>query len=864
MKKYIYPLAVTAAMLAAASCDDNEILETPIPDSQKEMISFSLSAETGVSPSSITRAGFDGGNNNGTQLNNPTQIVARMSSSSNTSSSVRHTKTLLKATYDQNANNNDEETRWNSYSTVDYATGDNNRRFWDDAFGRDAKVSIYAVAVPNYTDVENNNQKLYDLVKSGTTNVSTINTLWQTDDEESNNLNKIQWRVSTTQTAGYNNTIEKEDLCYSHNIQSDVDAAGDLNYGKGKNGVRVWGKYDSSVRDTDGYPKYIYSSTGEDKYPTLDDGTMQFRLETGATTGGVGHFDKGHMIFRHALARITVNLVKDDGFKDDETDFVLTPDNITLLNMHYNATLNFKTGKWSEYTEGTNIANANIKMASVIPSSGVRYSNFAQVIPGYTLGEGSNVNVMKFTVSDNTYYVTQKQLYAALNVSYNTSTVDVNGNKLVTVTDSKIALEQGKNYVFTIKVKKTGISSVTASLVPWVYVNGETTATNDYVHIAIQDAQSTHCTHFDLYRMNDDMNDIYAPNTGPGTGTDWTPNYNWFGDTGTENYQNYYERATLSANGTNVWKTNWFWESNKSFYHFRTVNTDMTIQENTTANADYFYIYGGPIKDYSDSDTDNEISSAVDDGKVNDYHWGAPFETTGTIKYDEVYGFSASNPSDGLLYPAIGSTSQQINIIEHHMMSNVHVILKTTKDESKTNKLAEGSVDLTNAVVKLTNFCNSGKVEMGRGLITPCDASYKTLEHHLTSPSSQFKTSGDNTETNAYSYRVVPQPLHRGSTAAATDTDLTNFIGLTIQTQDANQYYVIKKLSEITASEVQQNGADYTVGNQTTGAAITRWYPGYDYTYIITISKKGIESITCTVVDWITVKGNDVNIDLES
>lgn len=857
MKKYIFTTALATSLLIT-SCADNEVVENVIPDSQKEMISFSLSTEAGVSPSSITRAGFDGGNNGTSQLNYPTQIVARISSS-NTSSSVRHTKTLLTATYDQNANDNNEETRWNSYSTVDYATGDNNRRFWDDAFGRDAKVSIYAVAVPNYTDVENNNQKLYDLVKSGTTNVSTINTLWKTDDEESNKLNEVQWRVSTTQTAG---TIEKEDLCYSHNIQSDVDADGDLNYGKGKNGVRVWGKYDPSDRDTDGYPKYKYSSTGEDKYPTLDDGTMQFRLESDATAGGVGHFDKGHMIFRHALTRITINLIKDDGFKTDGSDFVLTSDNVILLNMHYNATLNFKTGNWSAYTEGTNNANTNIHMASVTASSGAQFSNFAQVIPGYTLGASSNVNVMKFTVSDNTYYVTQKQLFAALNVPDNTGSVDVNGNKLVTVKDNKIALEQGKNYVFTIKVKKTGISSVTASLVPWVYVNGETTATNDYVQIAIQDAQSTHCTHFDLYRMNDDMNDIYAPNSGPGTGTDWTPNYNWFGDKGAENSQNYYEKATLSAKGANVWKTNWFWESNKSFYHFRTVNTGMTIQENTTAKADYFNIYGGPIKDYSDSDT--EISSAVDDSKVNDYHWGAPFKP-GTIKYDENYGFSANPESSGLLYPAIGSTRQQINIIEHHMMSNVHVILKTTKDESKTNKLAEGSVDLTDAEVTLTNFCNSGKVEMGRGLITPCDPSSKTAEKQLTVPSTHFKTSGDNTETNAYSYRVVPQPLHRGTTASATDdTDLTNFIGLTIKTKDNNQYYVIKKLSEIKASEVKQNGSDYSGGNQTTGAAITRWYPGYDYTYIITISKKGIESITCTIVDWITVKGSDISIDLES
>ena len=96
----------------------------------------------------------------------------------------------------------------------------------------------------------------------------------------------------------------------------------------------------------------------------------------------------------------------------------------------------------------------------------------------------------------------------------------------MTVNDNKIALEQGKNYIFTITVKKKGIE-VTASVVPWIEVEGSAEARNDYVKIDIADELSKKSTHFDLYRLNDDVSDIYAPPTAPGTGTDWEERYKW-------------------------------------------------------------------------------------------------------------------------------------------------------------------------------------------------------------------------------------------------------------------------------------------------------------------------------------------------
>lgn len=180
------------------------------------------------------------------------------------------------------------------------------------------------------------------------------------------------------------------------------------------------------------------------------------------------------------------------------------------------------------------------------------------------------------------------------------------------------------------------------------------------------------------------------------------------------------------------------------------------------------------------------------------------------------------------------------------MMSNIEVILKTPSDGGKV-KLEDGD---TKTVVKITRLATTGTVEMGRGLVTP--ATTYTGEHPMTVPTTFWKTS--DTETNAYTFTVVPQALSRNESS---DSD-NDFIGIFIQTPDHNQYYVVKKLIQVTASSVSDER------NQTKDQPIKRWYPGHKYTYTITISKKGIDAITATVADWVEVTGNVGNIDLES
>ena len=325
-------------------------------------------------------------------------------------------------------------------------------------------------------------------------------------------------------------------------------------------------------------------------------------------------------------------------------------------------------------------------------------------------------------------------------------------------------------------------------------------------------ASGERCTQdIDLYRLEDVTQDFNFSYQGQ----------NWFGNYLTD--ASHKTELLQSALSNGKWSTNWYFESNKTYYHFRTVNKGTTIKGNSDNTNDYFTINGGATAS-------------------TDPHWGAPMtgsSSAGYLKYDVDKGYEA------FLLPAIGATGSDIVIQELHMMSNIKVILQTLDDGSKVT-LRDGT---TPTVVKITRLATSGTVEMGRGLVTPT-SSYSG-EHEMTVPGTYYETEG--LVTKPYTFTVVPQSLSRNFSSASND----DYVGLSIQTPDNNQYYVVKKLSEITATSVSDE-RDHAVNSK-----IQRWYPGHNYTYYITISKKGIESITCSVAKWVNVTGDNINIDLE-
>ena len=839
MKKYFFTTALATSLLIT-SCADNEVVDNVIPDSQKEMISFSLS-----DGASQTRAGFRGSS---------TFIAMRIQSDSKKSGeTTKYTRTTATAA-------KDEMTGDDTYSTVSFTN--DQKRYWDDAHGRYSKLSVYAIAIPNKSTDDASNS-LENKLKAGNDGSST----WGTNAD-----NTIEWSVTTTaqtkdsgsensQAVG-NGTIDNEDLVYSNNIKSE-----------GKNGIYRW-DYSNNPQ---GYP------TNNGKNDGHKDGQMLF-YQSGMTDGNAatqeiteapGHFDKGHLVFNHALTRLTINLKRGTGFGLGTDVFKFaTGTNITLKEVPTKGKLVLATGNWN--TTESDITKSDISGIAQLqtPNTGFDYTLTAQFIPGYTFnstGNEANKNFMQFTIDDNTYYITQSMVYTAL--KQNASTNDLSA------VATSYTMEQGKNYELNITVNKTAIDEMTATLIDWANVTAANIdATNSYITISstTMDKQSNACNHFDLYRLDAGHDDIYANPDG----SDAPKLTNWGG--------NYTDKATTleeTSTSSGVWRTDWVWESNKNFYHFRTVDKGIALSNTDSDVDDYFKVYSGPVKDEF---SEGIISTAINDQKYNDYHWGAPmksgadftYNTTPNTESEKNEGYSQS------LYCAIGSTKDQINIIEQHMMATVHFVIHTGTKADGTDATDAavsllGGADNKGTRLTLTNFAGEGTVKVGNGFITPSatmvssdipvpgvsSISYSssnpyTLNSLETTADGFFETAS--TVTKAYSYRVVPQALYRGTESdIENETTLSKFIGLTIVTPDDNQYYVIKKLYGVNGT-VSHSGSKNEHGVTNNSALITRWYPGYDYTYHIYLNKTGIEAITCTVVDWVKVEGNIGDVNLES
>lgn len=724
MKNLFYPLLFATALVSAACSNDLENDGNATDPSNKTAISF-----VGEDNAAMTRAGFAGN----------TLIAMHIRSNNKNNGSIRETRTQATAIKDASQ-------ATDSYSEIS-VTNDADIRYWDDAYGRAANLSVFAVAVPMNTVPTNNSKNLVNLLTGDNT--------WN----EGALTETIEWTVTQDQSGA--DVIANEDLTYSNNISAN-----------GKGGAK----------------SYNYTSSA---YDATNNGCLQFRLKDNTMQDGPGKFDQGNLKFNHALSRITVNLVKGTGYAGGTFSFE-TGTNVTILNVPTAGKLNIETGDWT-VTENKKIT----KMATTTLATGATYSLQAQILPTYTFTDGSDVNVLEFIIDDNKYFVTQDMMLDALNSGQNT-------------TESSLTMEKGKNYVFTITVGKSKIINVTAKLEPWVDVEAAN-QNMDNSHISLilfNNASGTAATKFDLYRLNDESDEI---NTGVSNSKKWGGNYT--------------DKASLTAGSNNVWTTAWFFENNKSFYHFRTVNEGTKI-EGTTDNAvdDYFVITSGTQADH-------------------DYHWGAPFltSTTSPIQYSTADGYAAT------LSPAIGATNSTINMTELHMMSNINVVLRTTK----TSDAVALEVGTNQCEVSLTYFYANGQVKMGNGLVTTTGD--LTASATFTAPTAGIDEDDKDAtynKTGAFTFAVVPQALTR-----ATGDNL--YVGITIKTPDNNQYYVVKSLSDINATT---NGGSQ---NQSKDGKVAFWYPNHNYTYTFTLTKAGISNVTCTVEKWVNVTADNKDISLE-
>ncbi len=810
------PLLALAAT-AITACSDDENMDNPNrPDPNKDLIDFtSNGGETATRASfADTRAGFAGATN----------IVMRIKAQNG--SNTRYTRTIANAAAQTSADDAHNATGLLgasfTHSDVSFTAG--NFRYWDDAFGRDSKLSIYAIAVPNKTELS------ATLLQGGTA-ISTENPNWFNETTENET---VEWSVTTgEQTTA---TIAAQDLCYSNNIR--------------------YGATDSE--------KGVYRSTYDNGSWTesLVAGQMQWSAQAvGSTTG---KFDKGHLIFKHALCKITINLTEGNGFNHSiTTDFAFpSSSNVSLLGFPTTGTLNLADATWADYASTaynniTKILASSPVHNAVAGGTNTVHTLTALVLPNRVMKD-ETANAISFEIDGNKYYVNCNQIatkireYAAEDGNYTDATLK---NRLLNFSK----MQQGDHYVINITVGKKQIDNITAALVAWEEIGTtQIDPTNTFINFTLEDRSpagnnstvydSDDAAKFALYRAANESLDsdnnpvIYEDNTF--VSYDWKTGYNG--------------PATKTWNSTlSRWETDWFWPNNSTYYHIRAIGdanastaVSMTVNTDET-NGDNFVITSGNL---SGSD-------------YKDYIWGAPFtdvatigENGSTVSYKFVYtpadGFNKQttdgdgNITDSQIYKAIGPTNSKISMVLFHMTSQIYIDVTTTTGEDRVVLGDENN----GTKVELLRFYKDGSVLMGTGKVAKTSEDITLAAEIANYEYTKAVTTGTLVAGDSkFSYGVVPQD---------------SSIGLCITTKDGNKYYV-NDLSKILATTVSNKNLNNpysksTEAGHTDEYVIDKWYPGYQYTYTVVLSKTGIKTITASLVDWETVTGNIGNITLEN
>lgn len=507
------------------------------------------------------------------------------------------------------------------------------------------------------------------------------------------------------------------------------------------------------------------------------------------TAANPRHFEAGKLVFYHAMSKITIHIKKGTGYTAADPFEFATGTNVKLTNYNTQGTFDIAEGKFTNTTAG-NITWIVQRTAE----TGDAYTLEALVVPGTThsTAEGSiwkkdNTDTsMSIIIDGNLYNISQDALITALRQNS-----AVNG---IAADATTVEMEAGKNYIFTFTIGKKQIDNLTAQVAEWEEVTADEFApSNARIKIQVEERGTEQTSNLNIFR---------GLNTATTINDAWE-SYDW----NTPTYENI--GATYASS---QWTSALFWESNKHFYHFR------SLMPNTVALA---------------SDNKSvDLTSAV---SYTDVLWGAPMiddgnnETEGSFKWNYGPTENGFDGKDGAtthqIYKAIGPTNDRIKLIMFHMMSDLTIKLQTTTGTDAVDFGTGTGESVTK--VELVDYKANGKLQLGNGLVTATgDAGVSVISNTV------------NSSSLTCTYGAIPQ-------------DLTN-VKLRITTADGNQYIVNMGERVATAVPTETNlNNPYTLSNGT--YAINRWYPGYKYIYTFTLKKTGITNITATIVNWETV-----------
>lgn len=799
MKKHLNYTLTAFALCALMACSEDTSSSGSsglAPDGGKELIAFSQKGSA-MTTRAMTRDGFTA----------DTKVVMRIKAEGAAATDIRYTQAVATASA-QIASDacNTDYGLVGSHSHLTYAAGQN--RYWDDAFGRDSKLTVYAVAVPNKNDDAILPSTI--LNQTGGTDASPD---WYTIGTENT---MIDWTVPATQDAA---TRLEKDLTYSNNIK----AGESVNKGC-----------------------YRQTWDGSDWKKSMELGRMIWQPKTVTVGETTGKFDQGHLMFKHALSWLTIVMKEGSGFDNTvNTDYVWTNNqtavtqNITLKGFPTSGKLDVSNGAWSDMVTSVDITQLD-ETTGTLANQTTRQLE-AIVLPGTNLYSTSS-NVIEFEIDNAKYYVSGTQIANAIRDFYKIGGTHENDDH-ADAYRSFTTMEAGKHYFVSITVSKKGVSNVTAAILDWETVNSsDATPDNVYCTFTFEDRDekwvAADATKFNLYRAAKTASNYITGET--------TPNYAW--ETGYD-----ITPATKSYESGHWKTTDWFWPNNLTYYHFRAAGTGTSANGNPTittdGSGDYFTITSGTI----------------DGGTYKDYVWGAPFkdiDPTAKLTYDITTGTGFDNTTGTSpdethqIAQALGATNSQINMLLFHVTSQIFVTVKTTTGADKV-ALKDETKDEADQLTKveILNFLPYGKVLMGTGAVSATDGT-RTANAFMGAGTWAAESGTTPEQVTAYSYGIVPQDLSWTTPSAGS-------IGLRITTPDGNQY-VVKDLSTCTGTISTTNLINpYTVASGT-NYNITSWYPHYQYTYTITLKQTGIANITAAVLPWETVTGDLGTITLEN
>lgn len=785
------------------ACNKTDVQSKPDPQ-EKSPILLSLGGYNSDSPTKTVNID---GHGYITAFENNTRLHLLMISDDATTPSPKptyYTETYALAIGSGNAPSEDTK---DTESQVSFATGNGIMRYWDDIHARTSQLSIYALATANVIEPKGAPyfQKLCG-----------IGTGWNNSGYETNNFvgNKtnpsVPWSLSPDSRYGnyigannssgkwiigdfsqnytvqtMNSVMSKDDLCYSNNIAD-------------------------------------YSGNGG-----LDN-----RLKYGKQVSG--KFDHGNLIFHRAMTLFTIKFYPGKGFNPTSANNFqfATGTNVALKGFNKSGYLNIKNGTWAGVETGdwasidnTDYGNPNIS------GSGPYWTLLAFVIPGTDISTTAKSDALSFTIDNNSFEVSMKDLYDAIKAN----PANCEGGVVKTdVLENHTKLKAGNNYEFSFVINKTGIDNITAQIIDWeTVVSSQQEPSNARIELQVEDRSGSHTSpvtsNMDIYRALDEASSV----TDSYVGYRWTTGYSGKAT---------WNSIDLAYNTEkNRWSTDWYWESNKTYYHFRTLSPTTQVVSTETSKPDYTLI---------------QSATCTTEAGYNQMAWGAPFKAQNSdykFTYSPTRGFDGtavdaqSNPIHQI-YQAIGPVKEHethpIKILMFHMFSGVHFTVKTTDTADKVKLYDPSGSKRTK--VELIAYYPEGRVRLGTGLV---DAS-GTVSTETSPYIIPFGSATADTEyvSQEYFHSVIPQ-------------DLTNVV-LVITTPDDNQYKIPMK--DLTTSSITSNNIanPYSL-NSSSKYVIDRWYPGFKYNYSFKLKKTGIDNIQATIVDWENVDVDEGEVTIQ-